>query len=78
MGTCDGGNSSNTFPMYLMIIEGERCFLSLQEAGKVFDNGHINVSIGNLVRESDRSVRNITPEEVTKISEVADEYSADK
>lgn len=64
--------------MYLMIIGFERRFLPLPDAGRMFDAGHIKVSIGNLVLEINHSVRDITSEEVTKISEAADRYSASK
>ena len=78
MGNCTCGHSSNAFPMYLMIVGNERRFLSLLEAGKVLDSGHIRVSIGNLVLEKNYSVREITHGEAGKIYAAADEHSASK
>ena len=78
MGTGIEGRSSNTFPMYLMLIGRRRKFLSIQDAGKAYDSGHVTVNIGNLVLESDFSVRDITAEEALRIGKIADEYSASK
>ena len=64
--------------MYLMIVGIERRFLSLPDAGRVFDSGHIKVSVGNLVLENTYLVREITPEERLKISGAAEEHSASK
>lgn len=64
--------------MYLMIVGNERRFLSLLDAGKVLDSGHIRVSIGNLVLEKNYSVREITSREANNVYAAADEYSASK
>ncbi len=69
---------SDNKPLYLMIINGEKKFLSIYEAGACFDSGWDRVEIGGLVLEADRRVRDITKEEERYISDIADEYSASK
>lgn len=66
------------FPKYEMIINGKKKYLSLQDAGIVYDNGFVQVEIGDNVLESDFTVRNITKKEEREIANIADEYSANK
>ena len=62
-----------------MHIGSEKKFLSLQEAGQVYDWGFAQVEIGGLVLEDDgETIRNITRAEMVSISNIADEYSASK
>lgn len=71
------------FPLYLMwskFPEGddEYDFLSINEAGILYDSGWKKVAFGNIVFESSLKFRPMTEEEKVKISEIADEYSGRK
>jgi len=71
------------FPRYLMSItmadgHRERRFVPLREAGVTFDSGWARVEIVGLVLEADFSVRDVTPDERSRISEIAEEYSSSK
>lgn len=71
------------FPQYLMtyiIGNGPAIeqFLPIQEAGVLFDSGLVHVIIDGRVLEANGELRQITAEERTKISDIADEYSANK
>jgi hypothetical protein len=72
---------SNTERQYLMIVYGEKKeerWLSLQEAGVLYDNGYLNVEIGGRVREPDNLTRPISQEERDKIRDIADQVSGSK
>lgn len=66
------------FPLYLMAEDGKSKFLPLRKAGILADSMWSKVEIGNLVLESDFSVRKITKEEYNQIVEISDEHSASK
>jgi len=66
------------FPLYLMRAGDEFEFLSLKDAGVLYDNGFRPVDFGNLVLEEDLKVRAMTDDEKREISRLADEYSASK
>lgn len=66
------------YPQYLMWINGERRFLSLREAGIVYDSGYDQIEIAGEVMESDGKIRSITDEERRRISEIADRVSSSK
>ncbi len=66
-------------PKYLMSIDGKEKFMSIEDAGAMYDNGFVRVEIVGKVLESDGSnVRDITDKERREIREIADEYSASK
>jgi hypothetical protein len=66
------------FPLYLMKINEEQKFLSMQQAGVIYDSGWDKVEIVGLVLEANFSVRPITAEERNQIREIADKYSSSK
>ena len=66
------------FPKYLMKINGNRKFLTFHEAYVAYDSGSANVEFGRYVLSEDGSVRAMTDEDKSKISEAADKYSASK
>ena len=63
--------------LYEMIIEGKSNFLPFLEATIAYDNGWMDVDIGNEVIE-DGVKREITKQEVKNICSAAAEYSASK
>lgn len=63
---------------YLMIVNGQREWLHLYDAGVMFDNGHVPVRIGGYVQDLRGMERPITDEERNKIADIADEYSGSK
>ena len=67
-----------TFPLYQMMIDGQPCWLRLQQAGVAYDNAWSRISIGGRVIESDGAERSITDEERCQISDIADDHSASK
>lgn len=69
---------NSRFPLYLMIVNGERKWLKINRAGVVYDDGFMPVRIGGSVLEEDGSEREITNEERQKIVNIADEYSGSK
>jgi hypothetical protein len=66
------------FPKYLMKINGERRFLTFQEAATVFNSGMSQVEFGRYVLNEDFSVRLMTTEDISRICCLADRYSASK
>lgn len=66
------------FPQYLMVIDGNMEFMTLQRAGVMLDSGWQQVRIQGFVLEADLKVRNITSEEEQKLQDIADNYSASK
>lgn len=66
------------FPQYLMVVDGAMEFMTLQKAGVTLDSGWHEVKIQGLVLEPGLKVRKITPEEESRMSEIADAYSASK
>lgn len=68
------------FPRFLMRVNGEEKFMSIQEAGVNFDNGFVQVEIGGLVLLDGEEfcVRRITPAEESEISDIADRHSSSK
>lgn len=67
-----------TYPLYLMLVDGDRRWMSLREAGITFDSGWVKVEIGGWVRDTETTERPITQEERNRISEIADEWSSSK
>ncbi|MDX1535330.1 MAG: hypothetical protein R3346_01020 [Candidatus Spechtbacterales bacterium] len=72
------GIENKDFPLYLMLCNNKKLWLSIQRAGVLYDCGHADVKIGGRVLESDGKERAITDEEQARISEIADEYSGSK
>jgi hypothetical protein len=73
------------FPKYMMVTgtrgEGrsrKREFLTISEAGQLFDCGSMQVEIGRHVLEEDFSVRPVSNSEKNLISQIADKYSESK
>ncbi len=67
------------YPKYLLSVDGEKKFYTLVAAGVMWDNGHADVRMENLVLEKDGcSVRDITKKEMREIQRIADDYSASK
>ena len=64
--------------LYLMVVNGERHWMTLNQAGKVYDSGWYPVSIGGQVMDEDGKERDITDEERKRIADIADECSASK
>jgi len=71
-------SASNDFPKYLMVIDGKLHFVPFREAYVAYDNGFVPVEFGQYVLNHDFSVREMTEEDKSKISDAADEYSASK
>lgn len=71
-------SQSDKFPKYLMKINRERKFLTFREAYVTYDSGLAQVEFGRYVLNEDFSVRKMTDEDKSKISDAADEYSASK
>ncbi len=63
---------------YLMRINGEERYLSLYDAGVVYDSGHLRVEFGDSVLSADGSVQPMTQKDKDKISEAADRHSESK
>ncbi len=68
----------SSFPRYLMIVNGNRLWLDIGNAGVAFDSGWVPVRIGGKVIEEDGTERDVTDEEKQRISDIAEEYSASK
>ena len=66
------------FPKYLMKINGERKFMTFQEAYRAYDFNFAAVDFGRYVLNADFSVRKMTDEDKENISKAADEYSESK
>lgn len=71
-------SQSAGFPKYLMKINGGRKFLPFGEAYVAYDSGSARVEFGRYVLNEDFSVRKMTDEDKSKISDAADKYSASK
>jgi hypothetical protein len=69
---------SREFPRYLLSIEGQKKFVTMQEAGVLYDSGHLRVECLDLVLGADFSVRGITHEEISEMCRIADAHSASK
>ena len=63
--------------LYLMVINGQREWKSIYQAGVAYDSGWVRVEIGGYVIEGGKE-RPITTEERALIAEIADEHSANK
>ena len=63
---------------YLMIIDGDRKWLPIEEAGVAYDNGYAPVTIGGYVLVGDFIERKITNAERRKIVAIADKHSESK
>lgn len=62
-----------------MSVDGHDEWLPLNAAAKIFDNGQVHVDFGFFViDEADTLPRNITDDDREKISNAADELSANK
>lgn len=66
------------WPKYRMVVSGQVEWLSIRNAGIVYDSGWVPVSIGGQVMEENGDVRDITSAERTQISDIADDYSGSK
>lgn len=66
------------WPRYNMVINGKSEWLTLKRAGIAFDSGWMPVKIGGQVLLEDGTVRDITRLERQRISDIAEEWSADK
>ena len=66
------------FPRYLMKINGNRRFLPFNEAYAIYDSGFAKVEFGHYVLNEDFSVRRMTNEDRSKISNAADKHSGNK
>lgn len=72
------------FPKYLMKVSDPRIghenkrFVSMSEAGALFESGAFAVEIRSKVLEEEFSVRPVTEAEKDQISEIADKISASK
>lgn len=73
-----GVNSRSDFPRYLMKVGKQMMFLPLQDAAAAYADGFTQVSFGDLVLESDLSVRRMSLNEGTAISDLADRISGSK
>ncbi|GEM_PF-3349396 len=69
---------TDEFPLYKMLIDSEEHWLPLRRAGVAYDSGSIPVEIGGAVLDGAGVTREITDEERSQISDIADEYSASK
>jgi len=70
--------ATKLFPRYLMKIDGKRKFLSLGEAAVAYDSGLVRVSFGRYVLHEDFTVVPMSEKDKRRISDAADEYSANK
>ena len=66
------------FPKIGMTVNGKKGFKSLSEAVPLFDSGWAVVELTDEVLLSDYSIRELTPEESSRLSDLADEYSGSK
>lgn len=64
--------------LFLMVIDGERYWLPLRRAGIVYDSGYQQVEIGGAVLVGAGKERPITTRERSRITEIAEDYSASK
>ena len=55
------------FPKYLMIIRGQKMFLSLIKAAEIYDEGFVPVEFGEYVLSSDFIPSELTDEHKTLI-----------
>ncbi|MDX1608377.1 MAG: hypothetical protein R3251_04160 [Candidatus Spechtbacterales bacterium] len=63
---------------YLMVVNGDERWMTLQEAGKIYDSGWFPVKIEGRVMDEDGEQRPITDEERKKIVEIANRRSESK
>ena len=70
--------ATKKFPLYRMIVDKKPEWLTLQEAGVVYDSMWVSVEIGGQVIEIDGTEREITKEERKQIREIADRVSNSK
>ncbi len=66
------------FPKYLMKIDGNRRYLTFEEAAAAYNSGMSQVEFGRHVLNEDFTVRLMTTEDMSRISCAADRYSASK
>jgi hypothetical protein len=67
---------SAIFPQYELFVNGKRSFVPLNEAARAMDSLMCHVSVGDIVLESDGVLRNITRDEVDRLNQLTDEWSA--
>ena len=84
LGKCPRTKNSE-FPKYLVVTSiphlgrgKERKFITMGEAGQLFDSGMMQVEIRRYVLEAGFSVRLISEAELALISQIADAYSDSK
>ncbi len=66
------------FPKIGMTVNDEKGFKTLAEAVPLFDSGWAKVELTDEVLLADFSVRTLTNEESSRLSDLADEYSDSK
>lgn len=66
------------FPRYLMMIAERRVFLSFRQAVVAYNAGQVPCDFGELVLHEDFTVTDMTHEDMSRISSLADEYSGNK
>lgn len=66
------------FPLYLMIVNGIKKFLTLKEAGEAHDSIFGKIEFGEYVLAADFSVRVLTDDDKKLISDFADKTRSRK
>jgi len=61
-----------------MIVDDKLTYMTMRDAGIIYDSGFVKVEIDGQVLLSDFSTRPITDEERDKIREIADDCSRSK
>ncbi|MDP1689079.1 MAG: hypothetical protein Q8L47_03025 [bacterium] len=70
--------TAKQFPLYRMIVNKKPEWLTLREAGIVYNSMWVSVKVGGQVLEVDWTEREITKEERNQIREIADRVSESK
>lgn len=71
-------STTTEFPKYSMIVDGKESYMTMHDAGVMYDNGHHNVDIGGKVLLSDFTIRDITRNEEEEIRKIAVAHSESK
>ena len=71
------------FPRYILTMGGrgetkKSVFVPIGEAARAMDNWFVHVEVGDLVLESDFSIRQITEAEKAEMNRILDDYAASK
>ncbi len=64
------------YPQYELTVNGATSFVSMTDAARAMGSEMEHACIGNTVRESDDTVRRITPDEKTELDRLSQEWAS--